>query len=232
MPSFQDLVTVMVSLPRHFFNVSIPAIVAGLSLAFFVAFPSSAQGQNQTGFSAGGFTFSDELGGFTIGRVTGSGSQADPIVIEQTLDAVEPVILVIRYDAVKSTSSPRIGGGRWIAVHLKLVVQNRSRRVWQGFEIELQEILNQPSVRQDGLSFDQGSLISSARIHSNRFSASQRLFEPYDRIIFREGHVNPADFVQFRLHITDPTPVKTFYLLLNPEILFSAAPNGKRPSAG
>lgn len=168
--------------------------------------------------AAGGFSFSDELGGFTIGRVTGRGTQDDPIVIEKNLTDVEPVIMVIRYD--KSSAVGRVGTGRWIAVHLRIVVRNGSGRVWQGFQFELQEILHKPSIRQDGLSFDQGKLVS-ANVSSNRFSTSQRLFEPYDRILFRDGHVNPEDFVDFRMHITDPTPVKKFYLLLDPQLLYS-----------
>ncbi|MEM1045909.1 MAG: hypothetical protein AAGL24_07145 [Pseudomonadota bacterium] len=187
-------------------------VVAGL---FLILVASEIRAEP---LAAGGFSFSDELGGFTIGRVTGRGTQDDPIVIEKNLTDVEPVIMVIRYD--KSSAVGRVGTGRWIAVHLRLVVRNGSGRVWQGFQVELQEILHKPSIRQDGLSFDQGKLVS-ANVYSNRFSASQRLFEPYDRILFQDGHVNPADFVDFTMHITDPTPVKKFYLLLDPQILYS-----------
>ncbi len=186
--------------------------LAGLFLAL------SASGIQAEPLAAGGFSFSDELGGFTIGRVTGRGTQDDPIVIEKNLTDVEPVIMVIRYD--KSSAVGRVGTGRWIAVHLRLVVHNGTGRVWQGFQVELQEILHKPSVRQDGLSFDQGKLVS-ANVYSNRFSSSQRLFEPYDRILFSDGHVNPADFVDFKMHVTDPTPVKKFYLLLDPQLLYS-----------
>ena len=169
---------------------------------------------------AGDYTFSDELGGFTITGVSGTGSRDDPVIIHQILTHTEPVTMVIRRSQTAATPKSLVGSGRWVAVHLKIIIQNQSRRVWQGFEVELQEILNKPSIRQDGLSFDQGALVPAA-IVSNRFGLTNRLFEPYDRIKFLEGHVNPLDFVDFKMHITDPTPVNTFYLLLDPQILYS-----------
>lgn len=177
---------------------------------------------------AGDYSFSDELGGFTITAVHGTGTGDDPIVIEQSLTHTEPVTIVIRRAENAPAPKNLVGAGRWVAVHLKLVIRNDSGRVWQGFEVELQEILDKPSIRQDGLSFDQGALVPAAII-SNRFTNNQRLFEPYDRIKFLEGHVNPADYVDFKMHITDPTPVNTFYLLLDPAILFSLLPVSAPP---
>lgn len=192
--------------------------IAIFAMALFLIF--STDGTRAEPFIAGDYTFSDELGGFTISRVTGTGTREDPIVVEKSMRDTEPVIMVIRRNKDAGKTRKLVGSGRWIAVHIKLIVRNESRRVWQGFEIELQEILNKPSIRQDGLSFDQGALVPAA-IVSNRFGASNMLFEPYDRIKFLEGHVNPMDLVDFKMHITDPTPVNTFYLLLDPEVLYS-----------
>lgn len=169
---------------------------------------------------AGGFSFSDELGGFAIDGVSGSGSQRDPILLNIRLVEVEPVLIVIRRNPARAPIEPYSRTGQWLALHLRLVIRNESGRVWQGFEVELQEIRDEPSVHEDGLSFDQGAMVP-ADISSSRFTLNHRLYEPYDRIRFREGHVNPGDIVDFRVHVTDPTPVNEFYLLLDPEILYS-----------
>src|SRR5215467_16246156 len=46
--------------------------------------------------SAGGLTFSDELGGFSILGVSGSGSLADPFVVVEELHSADEAVLVIR----------------------------------------------------------------------------------------------------------------------------------------
>ena len=186
-----------------------------LLLLLIAATPAIAQERTVRGYS-----FSDELGGFTIHRVTGRGTRSDPIVIEQHLPSVDPVTLVIRRHETQLPDEPAARAARWVAIHVKLIVFNGSGRVWQGFEVELQEILHQPSVRQDGLSFDQGAVVPEA-VRSSRFRDTKRLFEPYDRILFQQGHVNPGDVVDFTVHITDPTPARIFYLLLDPQLLFS-----------
>jgi hypothetical protein len=45
---------------------------------------------------AGGYGFSDELGGFRLVSVSGSGSVTDPIVIVEEITELDPVTLVIR----------------------------------------------------------------------------------------------------------------------------------------
>ena len=45
---------------------------------------------------AGDYSFSDELGGFEILGVSGTGSAGDPIVVEQRLTETGPAVLVIR----------------------------------------------------------------------------------------------------------------------------------------
>ena len=47
-------------------------------------------------FSAGGFSFSDELGGFRLLSASGSGRPDDPIVLAEEIFNVQPVTLVIR----------------------------------------------------------------------------------------------------------------------------------------
>ena len=104
-----------------------------------------------TEFFAGGYSFSDELGGFRLISASGSGTPADPIVIEEEIVEVAPVTLVIR--------NHNFGGGNLRAVESQLTlvkrVRNLSNRVWAAFEMELQEIQKKPSTYGDGLSFKQ-----------------------------------------------------------------------------
>lgn len=164
---------------------------------------------------AGNYSFSDELGGFRILSVTGSGTKADPIVINEELYSANPVILVIR--AAKPT---RLRGFPEGAFHLRVVALNNSGLAWIEFEFELQEIRGKPSDFYDGLSFDQINP-NPDRISSNRFASFENHFESFDRLRFSSGHADPLDRTAFGFFITDVTPVAEFYLLQDPRIPFS-----------
>jgi hypothetical protein len=170
-------------------------------------------GGSATEISTGGFSFSDELGGFRLISASGSGSPGDPVVVVEEIEEVAPVTLIIRRSS-GSVGAP-IG---FLQLTLVKVVVNRSNRVWAGFELELQEILRRPSVYGDGLSFNQTGA-APPDVASDSFAADNRLFEPYDRIHFQNGHVDPGATVQFRLIITDPTPLREFYLVQDPKLL-------------
>ncbi len=116
------------------------AAVVGLAVVGLAASASAAE------FFAGGYSFSDELGGFRLLSASGIGTFDDPVVLVEELPSIDPIILVIRRHDTRPGQ-----------MQLTLVkkVFNRSRRVWAGFEVELQEILHKPSVYSDGLSFKQ-----------------------------------------------------------------------------
>lgn len=163
---------------------------------------------------AGGFSFSDELGGFRLISVSGTGSASDPIVLVEEITEVAPITLVIRrHNSERALSNH---------AHLTLVkaVVNSSNRVWGAFEVELQEVLSQPSVYSDGLSFKQFAA-KSADVASDSFAENNRRFEPYDRILFQNGFVDPEATARFKVTITDPTPVQEFYLVQDPKLLSS-----------
>lgn len=170
--------------------------------------------------STGGFTFSDELGGFRLLSVSGIGSADDPIIVEEELTGIGPVVLVIRRNVTGNRADPWARNGVWTAIYLTKVVHNRSRRIWSGFELELQEKLHQPSIYGDGLSFDQGRAVP-VEVRSDAFARNRRLFEPYDRIRFEDGSVDPDATLRLEVHITDPTPVNEFYLVQDPQILYA-----------
>jgi hypothetical protein len=174
-------------------------------------------------FLAGGYSFSDELGGFRLLSAEGTGSPDDPIVIVEEIEEVAPVTLVIRNRGSLDRGS---SSGLSEFTLVKQVV-NRSKRVWAAFELELQETLRQPSLYGDGLSFKQFAAVAPD-VSSDSFSDNERFFEPYDRIEFRNGHVDPESAARFKVTITDPTPVREFYLVQDPMLLSAEIERGHR----
>ncbi len=165
---------------------------------------------------AGAYSFSDELGGFTIRSASGMGTRADPIVILQELNSASPVTMVIRATRkIKPFAlAEDIANGM---IHMRIRVINASNLPWLEFEFELQEILRKPSVYGDGLSFDQRRT-DSTLILSDRFRRYDDRFEPYDRLVYYDGYVDPRDVAEFSFMITDFTPQPEFYLLEDPRI--------------
>ena len=196
---------------------------ARLVLAACLTSVSGAAGAAE--FTAGAYIFSDELGGFRLLSARGAGTPDDPVVLMEEFEEAAPATLVIR----------RLPGGdprRAIYEPLTLVkvVVNRSRRVWAGFELELQEIRKKPSVYGDGLSFNQYGA-APADASSDAFVHNERQFEPHDRILFQDGHVDPDQTAQFRITITDPTPRPEFYLVQDPKLLSAALPTERSVAA-
>jgi hypothetical protein len=170
-------------------------------------------------YRAGSYSFSDEMGGFRLLSATGTGTANDPIVVVEELEGTEPVVLVIRRHDLDQP------GFRPVRGRLTLVkrIANRSDRVWAGFHVELQEILSEPSTRADGLSFNQAGAQPSD-VESDAFTLNDRRFEPFDRIEFLGGSVDPEGVLTLRLTITDPTPVSPFYLLQDPQLVSASLP--------
>ena len=202
-----------------------PPAVLCLLLVLGRAFaPCAAQAKVWT---AGGLTFSDELGGFRLISVSGRGSIEDPIVIVEELTSVEPVVLIIRGSQDRGREGAVIPGRPILYLAVIKIVLNRSRRVWGGFDLELQQELGSPSPYGDGLSFDQMGGFG-ARLHSDRFATNRQIYEPYDRVRFEIGSVDPGAQARFRFFITDPTPVEEFYLLQEPRLLMAGTEGGAR----
>ncbi len=123
--------------------------------------------------------------------------------------------LVIR--AIRPIQPFNSFGGANGFLHLRMDVLNNSGQAWVEFEFELQEILGKASVFGDGLSFDQRQS-STDNISSDSFAEFSRDFEPYDRLLLRDGKVNPLQTASFSFLVTDFTPRMQFYLVLDPRI--------------
>lgn len=178
--------------------------------------PALCGGGQEQPWPAGAYSFSDELGGFHITGASGSGTRADPITIEEELNSATPVTLTIR---TTRPIRPFDFSGAYAngILYLRIRTLNNSGQAWVEFEFELQEILGQPSTYGDGLSFDQRSE-NPTTIFSSHFAEFSREFEPYDRLLFKNGKIDPLETGTFDFLITDYTPRWTFYLVQDPRI--------------
>ncbi|MCZ6860813.1 MAG: hypothetical protein O7I42_11155 [Alphaproteobacteria bacterium] len=142
----------------------------------------------------------------------------------EEITQVGPAVLVVR--GAKLTQHQ--GQTSMTFVHLAVikVVINGTGRVWTGFDLELQETLNQPSPYRDGLSFDQLGSFAGKRFLSESFTTARRVSEPYDRVRFHGGAIDPGNVVRFSFYITDPTPKLEFFLLQESQLLIVGLPEG------
>jgi hypothetical protein len=198
---------------------SIVAILALVLAAFCIGRADAIE------LFAGGFSFSDELGGFRLMSASGSGTASDPVVLAEEFLELAPVTLVIRRRAALTDRDPLA------SLSLTKLVTNRSGQAWGGFVVELQEKLGHPSDYWDGLSFDQFGP-RPADVSSDSFKKNNREFEPYDRIRFEAGHVDVGRTARFALTITDPTPTPIFYLVQDPQLLSAGLSGPGRIWAG
>ena len=167
-------------------------------------------------WQAGAYSFSDELGGFRIVSVSGMGTKDDPIVIREEMNSASPVTMVIR---TARPIRPFDYSGLYANgfLHIRIEMLNNSELPWIEFEFELQEHLGKASVYGDGLSFDQRRT-DSGNIWSESFGRYSRAFEPYDRLLFREGKIDHLDSASFNFMVTDFTPRWEFFLVQDPRI--------------
>ncbi len=159
-----------------------------------------------------GLSFSDEGGGFTLLSVTGRGSLDDPYVIVEHVTGPRQAVLIIR--GLKRVGN-RIGTHHISGVAVTKIVFNRSEDVWQNYQMELREVETRHSPYEDGLSFAQNTMISSAFTASS-FPNLQRYDEPQDTLGFSGKAVPPGESAEFSFLITDMSPVERFYLFQEP----------------
>jgi hypothetical protein len=193
------------------------ALLPGVAATALLAWSSLSRAEEtHKVWETGAYSFSDELGGFRITGVSGKGTEADPIVLQEELDSASPVTLTIRTTSpiMAMDTSGNFANG---ILHMRIDALNNSDHGWVEFQFELQEILNQPSTFGDGLSFDQRNK-TPENIKSSNYAKFDRDFEPYDRLLFTDGKVDPEKTVDFEFLITDFTPRWTFYLVQDPRI--------------
>jgi hypothetical protein len=163
--------------------------------------------------SHGGLIFSDELGGFNLVSVSGTGTLDDPIVVVEEITGDRAVALTIRNFG--RDFGNRIGSQHVAAFAMKKIVINKSDRVWKNYQMELREVTTRHSPYGDGLSFGQNSFIGSNYTRSS-FANIQRFDEPEDTLGFSGGDVAPGQQAEFSFIVSDMSPVSVFYLMQLP----------------
>ena len=183
----------------------------GLLLAMAVAatLAPATIGASAEPMTRDGITFSDELGGFRILDLSGSGTLDDPFVLIEEVSSDSGAVLVIR--GLTGAFGNRVATQHATGFALRKVVINSTGQDWLRYEIELREHLVASSPYEDGLSFGQAS--NRPPENSDRFASVASVDEPYDALSFADGIVPPGTVVSFGMVITDETPQPTFLVV-------------------
>ena len=172
----------------------------GLSLFCLILAPIAQAGA--ASFTVEGLTFSDELGGFRLIAVTGTGRLEDPFVVVEEIGSQGPAILQIT--GLRSTFGNRCGTQHLTGFAMTKIVRNLSNQPWHDFRMELRETEERASPYGDGLSFGQGA--TGRTVESSSFGQIRAIDEPYDGLDFEDGYVPPGASADFHFLITDETP--------------------------
>ncbi|MDY0874183.1 hypothetical protein [Dongia rigui] len=174
-----------------------------------------------------GLIFSDELGGFDLVAVSGSGTLDDPITVVERVTGNRAITLTIRNFG--RDFGNRIGSQHVAAFAMKKVVINDTGHVWRNYQMELREVTTRHSPYGDGLSFGQNSYIGLHYTKSS-FPKIQRFDEPEDTLGFSGIEVAPGEEAEFSFIVSDMSPVSVFYLLQLPlQPLSQNGPVTERP---
>lgn len=161
-----------------------------------------------------GIVFSDELGGFRLLGVSGTGTIDDPItVIEEVTEPQRNIILTIR--GFTRAFGNRVGTQHLTAFAMRKIVHNRSDRVWNNYQMELREVTTRRSPYSDGLSFGQDSTLGEVYPASG-FPHIQRYDEPEDSLGFSGAEVAPGETADFQFIVSDMSPSWQFFLVQIP----------------
>jgi hypothetical protein len=183
-------------------------------LAFCLA-AGSAAGESLT---IAGMTFSDRPGGARLLATSGTGTPDDPIVLVEEISGAGPAVLEIQNGRTGHLDvSPATG---FLTLSVVAIIANRGPWRWSGFDLELMTGPDQPSVYSDGLSFDQPQTFQRIA-RADRFLQTAQEDEPFDRIRFDGGQVDPAEYLRLDFDIVDVNGTAVFYLVQRPIILLA-----------
>ena len=169
-------------------------------------------------WTAGGLGFSDEPGGARLLAASGTGARDDPIVLIEEIAGPGPAIIEIRNGRTGHLDvSPAIG---FLTLSVVKIIVNRGPWRWAGFDLELRTAPDQPSVYADGLSFDQPQTFQRLA-SADRFPQTVQEDEPFDRIRFDGGQVDPGEYLRLDFDLVDINGTATFYLVQRPIILLA-----------
>ena len=187
--------------------------LAGLLLICLVGGGASAGS-----WTAGGLGFSDEPGGARLLGASGTGAREDPIVLIEEIAGPGPAMIEIRNGRTGHLEvSPATG---FLTLSVVKIIVNRGPWRWAGFDLELMTAPDQPSVYSDGLSFDQPRTFQRLA-RADRFQQVVQEDEPFDRIRFDGGQVDPGEYLRLDFDLVDVNGTAVFYLVQRPIILLA-----------
>jgi hypothetical protein len=169
-------------------------------------------------WTAGGLGFNDEPGGARLLAASGTGAPDDPIVLIEEIAGPGPAIIEIRNGRTGHLDvSPAIG---FLTLSVVKIIVNRGPWRWAGFDLELRTAPDQPSVYADGLSFDQPQTFQRLA-GADRFQQTLHEDEPFDRIRFDRGQVDPGEYLRLDFDLVDVNGTAVFYLVQRPIVLLA-----------
>jgi hypothetical protein len=169
-------------------------------------------------WTTGGISFSDRPGGARLLSASGAGTRDDPIVLVEDIVGPGPAVLEIRNARTGHLDvSPAIG---FLTLSVVKIIANRGPWAWAGFDLELMTAPDQPSVYADGLSFDQPQTFQRIA-RADRFLQTMRDDEPFDRIRFDGGQVDPGQYLRLDFDLVDVNGTAVFYLVQRPITLIA-----------
>lgn len=169
-------------------------------------------------WTTAGLSFSDEQGGFRLLGASGRGTPDDPIVLVEEITGPGPAALTIRNQRRDRLNvSPALGV---VLLRVVKIIANRGPWPWAGFELELRSERSTASVYSDGLSFDQPRALRGV-VEADPFRQSTLEDEPFDRLRFDGGKVDPAHHLRLDFEIVDANGRAVFYLVQRPIVLLA-----------
>jgi hypothetical protein len=187
-------------------------------LAFLASVAATSERAGAATWTVGGISFSDELGGARLVGASGTGTRDDPIILLEEITGAGPAVLVVRNDRTGHLNlSPALG---FLSLSVVTIIANRGPWAWSGFDLELRRTFDQPSLYTDGLSFDQPQAFARVA-KADRFAQTLQNDEPFDRIRFDGGNVNPTEYLRLAFDIVDVNGAAAFYLVQRPIVLFA-----------
>jgi hypothetical protein len=187
--------------------------VAGLAPLCLVAGIAAAET-----LTIGGMSFSDQPGGARLLAASGTGTRDDPIVLVEEIIGPGPAVLEIQNGRTGHLQvSPATG---FLTLSVVKIIVNRGPWRWTGFDLELLTGPDEPSLYADGLSFDQPQTFQRLA-RADRFLQTVQEDEPFDRIRFDGGQVDPAEYLRLDFDIVDVNGTAVFYLVQRPLVLLA-----------
>jgi hypothetical protein len=186
-----------------------------VGLAVFCLVAGSAHAET---WMVAGMSFSDRPGGARLLAASGTGTRDDPIVLVEEISGAGPAVLEIENGRTGHLEvSPATG---FLRLSVVKIIANRGPWPWSGFDLELMTGPDQPSVYADGLSFDQPQTFRRLA-RADRFVQTAQEDEPFDRIRFDGGRLDPGQYLRLDFDLVDVNGTAVFYLVQRPITLLA-----------